>query len=393
MIPFEEALSYVQGFERVTGTELIHYGDSLGRVLAEDVISDTEMPPFDKSAMDGFACRRSDLSGMLQIIETVPAGYWPEKTVGQGQCTRIMTGAPIPQGADMVIIVEETAKAADGMIRFTGKTDGNDNIARRGEDIARGDTVLHRGKIIRPQDIAVMAACGHVNVRVARKPVAAIISTGSEIVEPHTLPGPSQIRNSNSPQLAAQVERAGATAKYFGIAPDNEEDTYRIVKEALSECEVVILTGGVSMGDYDKVPEVLTKAGVRILFDRVAVQPGKPTTFGTHDNGVVFGLPGNPVSAFMMFEMLVRPLLMKMMGCDWKQRMTDLTAEQDISRSSTGRLGLIPVSLTAEGSVRQVEYHGSAHISSLSKADGIVLFPKGTGRVMAGSRVKVILLD
>jgi molybdopterin molybdotransferase len=191
------------------------------------------------------------------------------------------------------------------------------------------------------------------------------------------VPGISQIRNTNASQLMAQVERAGAAGNYYGIACDDEEETYTLVAKAISENDIVLVTGGVSMGDFDFIPSVLERAGVKILFSRVAVQPGKPTTFGIHSKAVVFGLPGNPVSAFIQFEMLVRPLIYRMMGYTWKPLTIQLPMKARFSRKFAERTALIPVFITDDGFVSTVEYHGSAHISSLSDADGIVTMSAG----------------
>jgi molybdopterin molybdotransferase len=215
-----------------------------------------------------------------------------------------MTGAAIPDGADCVIMVEDTKILDSGKVRFKGIF-SKENIAKRGEDVSKGDILLKTGKLLSPPDIAVLASSGHTMVSVARKPSVAVISTGNELVEPWNVPEKSQIRNSNSYQLMAQVERAGALGKYYGIAVDDENETFSILEQAILENDMVLITGGVSMGDFDFVPAVMAKAGVNILFSRVAVQPGKPTTFGTKGEKVVFGLPGNPVSSFIQFEMLV----------------------------------------------------------------------------------------
>ncbi len=243
---------------------------------------------------------------------------------------------------------------------------------------------LHAGRqaglfdnAVLPQDIAVLASVGHVNVRVACRPLAGIISTGDELVEPDEEPGTQEIRNSNAWQLLAQAQRAGAMARYYGIAPDNEEATFETVREAIAENDIVILTGGVSMGDYDFVPEVLKKAGVNILFDQVMVQPGKPTTFGKHKTGVVFALPGNPVSCFIQFEVLVKPFMYRMMGADWSPALIPLRMASRYERKSASRAAWVPVKITGDYRAEPVEYHGSAHITALPYAGGIIFMETG----------------
>ena len=376
MISFEKAYDIVMNSGFAMGTEVIPFTESLDRVLAGDVISDMDIPPFNKSSVDGFACRRSDLGSDLDIIETIPAGVWPSAKVGKGECSRIMTGAPVPDGADCVVMVEHTGLSSTGKMRFKG-TFAKENISRKGEDVKKDDIVLKKGRIIRPQDIAVMASAGHTEVTVSKMPRVAVISSGSEIVEPSEIPAISQIRNSNSSQLLAQVSRTGASGKYYGIAADIEEQTLSIVEKAISENDLVIITGGVSMGDFDFVPQVLEKAGVKILFTRIAVQPGKPTTFGLHPGSVIFGLPGNPVSSFIQFELLIRPLIYKMMGHEWKPLIIRLPMNEKFTRKSADRMALIPVKITDEGFVSPVEFHGSAHISALCDAIGIIAMQVG----------------
>ncbi len=259
----------------------------------------------------------------------------------------------------------------------------------RGEDVRKGDTVLKKTKIIRPQDIAIMASVGHTKVEVKKKPLVGIISTGDELVSPAEIPGISQIRNSNAYQLAAQVERAGAEGHDYGIAADDETITFDIIEKAIQECDIVIITGGVSMGDFDFVPSVLEHAGVKILFDRVNVQPGKPTTFGLHAKSLIFGLPGNPVSSFIQFEMLLRPLINLMMGHKWRNPEQNLPLGVNYERKSSSRLGLIPVKINENMEVIPVDNNGSAHLTSLSDSYGIIAMKPGIKLLTKGEIVNV----
>jgi molybdopterin molybdotransferase len=312
----------------------------------------------------------------------------PQKAIFKNQSSRIMTGAVVPKGADMVFMVEDSQILHSGKVRYTGLFT-KENISIKGEDIKNGDFVLKSGKLIKPQDIAVMASVGCTSVIVSKMPMVAIISSGDELVEPSVKPGLSQIRNTNAYQLMAQVQRAGASGKYWGIARDNEEVTYNIIKCAISESDLVLITGGVSMGDFDFVPSVLKRAGVKILFDQVNVQPGKPTTFGVHNKALVFGLPGNPVSSFIQFETLVRPLINKMMSYDWKPAEQKLPMAVRFERKSPVRMGWIPVIITGKMEVMPVDFHGSAHISALPYADGIFAVKAGIKTVDKGEIVNV----
>ena len=388
IITFEKAYETVMNSAFTTGTETVSFIDSLNRVLAGDITSDTDIPPFNKATVDGFACREADLEAELEIIETIAAGMQPEKVVSVNQCSRIMTGAAVPKGAEMVFMVEDSLMLPSGKVRYTGSFT-RENISKQGEDIKNGDSVLKPGKLIRPQDIAVMASVGCTSIIVSKMPTMAVISSGDELVEPSEKPGISQIRNTNAYQLMAQIQRAGAREKYLGIARDDEEATYNIVKRAISENDLVLITGGVSMGDFDFVPSVLERAGVRILFTRVNVQPGKPTTFGVHPEALVFGLPGNPVSSFIQFELLVRPLICKMMGYQWDPLTIPLPMKDSFSRRFAERMAWIPVVITKEGLVSPIEYHGSAHISALALADGIIALPVGKKTIEKGEVVSV----
>ena len=359
------------------GTEKIPLRESLDRVLAEDVVSDMDMPPFDKSAMDGFACRRDDLEQELRVIETVAAGGTPVKAVTEGECTRIMTGARVPDGADCVIKVEETDSLPGDKVIFTaGKT--KDNIAHKAEDINKDDVVLKAGTRISPHHIAVMASAGWTVPQMFIRPSVGIISTGDEIVEPDLIPGPAQIRNSNGIQLYTQVLRQGSVPHYMGIAADNEEKTFEMISQAMHDHDVVLLSGGVSMGDFDFIPVVFRRLNLDVKFETLAVQPGKPTVFAVSGNKkLVFGLPGNPVSSYNIFELFARPLLNKMMGESVPFRNTRLRMGASYSRKRSSRLSWIPVRISDDGLVYPLEYHGSAHISSLTAADGFAAVPIG----------------
>ena len=388
MITFEDAFEIVMKSVFETESETISFSGSCGRILDEDIASDIDMPPFNRSAVDGYACNIIDLSNDLDVIEVIAAGTEPLKKVGKNQCSKIMTGAIVPEGCDVVFMVEESKDLQNGKIRFAG-IDPKLNISFKGEDVRTGSVVLKKGKFIQPQDIAVMASIGHIKVKVKKRPIVGVLSTGDELVEPSVKPGISQIRNSNAYQLVAQVTRAGGVGIDYGIAPDNEIITYEMIKHAINESDIVLITGGVSMGDFDFVPSVLKRAGVKILFDQVNVQPGKPTIFGVHSNAIVFGLPGNPVSSFIQFETLVRPLINKMMGYDWKPPEQKLPMAVRYQRKSTVRMGWVPVIITENREVEPVDFHGSAHLSALAYSDGIIVVKAGSKYIEKGEIVSV----
>ena len=390
MISYEEAFKIIMNSTFTLEEESVELAQCLNRVLAEDIKSDIDMPPFNKSAMDGYACRREDLHESLTVIETIPAGYRPQKTVQKNECSKIMTGSIVPEGADFVANVENTEITTDNKIRIT---DNNIpvNICYRGEDIKRGELVLSGGTLILPQHIAVLVNAGISAVPVYKKPRVSIITTGSELREPGMPLPEGCIRNSNSYQLIGQVQRMFIEPEYLGIADDTEKSLDLLIKKALSSSDIVLLSGGVSMGDYDLVPAVLTANNVNILFNMVAMQPGKPLTFGTKDKTAIFAFPGNPVSTFFPFEIMAKPFIYKLMGHDYITRTFPLITGVDFTRKRAERKTFIPVKIE-NGKVFPVEFHGSAHINSLCDAEGIISFPLGILEIKKGQTVEVISL-
>lgn len=389
MISFEEALQIIVSGARQLGAERVDFNEALHRVLAEDIHSDVDMPPFNKAAMDGFACRRADLSDEMQVVETIAAGAIATRSVGQGQCIRIMTGARVPDGADTVIMVEQTEEVATDLIRFTGaKT--TPNIAYEAEDVRKGDLVLQKGTFIKAQHIAMLSSVGAVMPLVAKRPRVAVLSTGDELVEPTEVPGPGMIRNSNGFQLAAQVKAAHCLANYMGIIPDDKEATDLAISKALAENDVVILSGGVSMGDFDFVPEIMKKNHVKIGFRKVAVKPGRPTVFGRTEKSSIFGLPGNPVSSFINFEVFVKPLLFEMMGHKYSPLQLQMPMAVPFRRKKADRREFLPVYIDpAKGEVTPVQYHGSAHIHAVGLAQGLMNIPAGVFEFEKGALTDV----
>ena len=390
MISFEKAFEIIMNSAFTLENESVGLAQCLHRILAEDIKSDIDMPPFNKSAMDGYACRREDLHETLNVIEIIQAGYRPQKTVGKNECAKIMTGAIVPAGADYVAKVENTEATPDNKIRIT-ENDIPANICYQGEDIKRGEFVLRRGALILPQHIAVLVNAGISVVPVYKKPRISIITTGSELREPGVPLPDGCIRNSNSYQLIGQLQRMFIEPDYLGIAADTESSLDLLIKKALSSSDIVLLSGGVSMGDYDLVPAVLAGNGVKILFNMVAMQPGKPLTFGTRGKTAIFAFPGNPISTFFPFEIMAKPFIYKLMGHDYITKTFPLIAGVDFTRKRAERKTFIPVKIE-NGKVFQIEFHGSAHINSLCFAEGIISFPLGVLEIKRGQTVEVISL-
>jgi molybdopterin molybdotransferase len=388
MLHFEEALKIVLTDIETIGTARVSITNALNRILAEDLISDIDMPPFNKAAMDGFACRRQDLKAPLEVIEEIPAGATPLKKIGPGQCSRIMTGAPVPEGADFILMKEYAVTAGDDKIICT-KELLSDNICLKGEDNRQGDVVLTKGTLLKPQHIAILASVGCTELLVYKVPSVAVISTGNELVEPNIKPEISKIRNSNGYQIIAQCVQMGLYPEYLGIVADDGVKLTHLLSDAITKYDVVIMSGGVSVGDYDYVPEVLKKLGVDIRFHGVQAKPGKHLLFGRKGNHFVVGLPGNPVSSFVQFEILVQPLLQKLMGQAPKQLALHIPLDEDYKRKKDDVLAFSPVQITENGSVKPLEYHGSAHIHAYVNAHGIMEVPIGIAEYKKGDIVRV----
>jgi len=388
MITVEEALAAVKRVKVASRAESVPLPIALGRVLARDLVSRIAMPPFDKSAMDGYAVNSRDASESFRIVGLIPAGGVPSKAIRNGECAKIMTGGMLPRGADLVVR-RELALEDGGHVRFTGRDDGP-NICPKGEDVKPGDIVLRKGALLRPQEIGILASMGAAEVDVFERPAVGIIATGSEIVAPGKRLLPGRIHDSNSFSLAAQAESCGAAVRMRRRAADAPESIRRVVSSALETCRLVLISGGVSAGDFDYVPEVLRDLGVRIGFEQIAVQPGKPTVFGTRGGTIVFGMPGNPVSTFVIFEVFVKPILYRMMGRAYEPLAVSGTLTRALLRRRTERAAFVPVRVSGDR-VERPEYHGSAHLQALAEANGLVYIPSGSEGHPEGSRVDVRL--
>lgn len=424
MIQFEEALEIVlSNTLPAPATELVFLEEAHGRVLAESIFSDMDMPPFDKSAVDGYAYRSADHGKKLRVQETIRAGEAPGLKVAEGCCNKIMTGAKLPRGADTIVMVEDTLAGRDDQNEFiTFREDSlrksprdikGANICFKGEDIKKGKLLLEKGSLITPYEVALLALAGYPRIPVVQRFKVGIITTGEELVEPGHIPSAVQIRNSNGWQLRAQALNTGAATQYYGIVPDNLQALEQTIGRAVSENDIVVMTGGVSMGDFDLVPEVIKNLGFDILFDRVAVQPGKPSTFAVSGNSfksrnskesikdgdengdkkrALFALPGNPVSSFIQFELMVKPFIYRSMGNKFSTLWFEARAGIKYSRRNASRKGLVPAILSPDGKVSFPEYHGSAHISALSNANAVAEIPAGCREIEQGGKVRVFLL-
>ncbi len=377
---------------------------ALGHVLATDVVSDLDMPPYHKSMMDGYAVRSVDLptgKGTLHVIEEITAGQVPRRSLEAGQASRIMTGAPIPAGCDAVVIIERTRLGADGCVEIEDRPPKpGQNILPRGAEMQRGDTILPAGTVLRPQEFGVLSTVGRTTVSVHPPPRVAILSTGDELVEPAETPQGGQIRNSNGAMLVALVSHSGGSPRYLGIARDDPACLRPMICDGL-KAHVLLLSGGVSAGKLDLVPGVLREAGVIAHFHKVEMKPGKPVFFGTSSRSegggqtLVFGLPGNPVSVLVCFELFVRPALRRMRGhADPGPNFVSALLSEDFAyRTDRPTYHPAHLELTATGwRVRPVPWFGSADLRALTQANALVLFPSGDQRYRAGQTFEVLSL-
>lgn len=396
MIPLSEAQALVWQKTPPLPPEMLPLTTAaLGLVLAETVVSDLDMPPFDKALMDGFAVRSADLAEgpvVLTVIEEVCAGQVPGQPMGPGQAVGVMTGAPLPTGGDAVVKKEECRELEGGRVDIqAGPIKPGLNVLHRGREMTKGQAVLAEGTVLRPQEFGVLASVGRTAVRVHPAPGVTILATGDELVEASEVPGPGQIRNSNGPMLLAQACRAGAVPFFLGVAPDQPESLRERIGEGLA-APILVLSGGVSVGKHDLTPGVLQELGVTTCFHGVALKPGKPVFFGTRGSTLVFGLPGNPVSAFVCFELFVRPAIRRLRGLkDPGFRLVPVELAEDLAYRSE-RPVFHPAWLE-KATVRPVAWLGSADLKALTQANAFIFLPGGQQRRQAGQRVEVLRVE
>ncbi len=369
----------------------------LGRILGEDVHSDLNSPPFAKALRDGYAVRVADVSAdgaTLRVAGEVPAGAVYGIALQPGDAVRIFTGAPLPRHADAVVMQEDCGR--DGThVRVPGGLKPGQYILPQAAEYRSGEVILPTGAKVGPQELGLLASLGRVEALLRAVPRVAVLSSGSEIVEPPTRPTGAQIRNSNGPMLLAQAQRAGASPEYLGIARDDQRELADRVRAGLDRADIVIVSGGVSVGDYDYLPHVLKDLGVEMHFHQVSMKPGKPVMFGSRHDKLLFGLPGNPVGAFMGFELFVRPAIDRLRGeqsaeLPW----ASLPLADDFS-TANDRPTYFPAKLTTAGGALSVHPNGgmnSANLHSLTGADAIMAVPAGPVRLKAGEPVNTLRL-
>ena len=402
MIDWKEARTMMLDRTRPAGTVSVPLKEALGLVLAEGVTALHDVPPFDNSAMDGYAVRAAETTGAspdrpitLKTIDFLPAGKAPETDLSPGTAIKIMTGAPVPQGADGVVMVEVTRRKGDSVEIHAGVTEV-ENIRRAGEDVPKGDPVAAAGDRLAPPLIGLVAAVGHPVVTVHRRPRVGILITGDELVEPGEDLPPGKIRNSNAYSLYTQILQAGGEPVEFGVIPDDPDRLRDAFADAFDRCDIVLSSGGVSMGDLDFVEGSAGDAGAEILFTRIAQKPGKPLVGGTVGDVLFFGLPGNPVSVMVCFEVYVRPIIRKMLGFRELFRPTLTGTFPEGYRKKPERMEWVRVTLEKKKGrtlLRPSAPQGSGILRSMARGQGLAEIPKEVSTLGPDEPVIVHLFD
>ncbi|MDF0727011.1 molybdopterin molybdotransferase MoeA [Cytobacillus sp. S13-E01] len=405
-IPVAEAVKKVMSFAKTGITEKIELENSYGRYLAEDLKADHDVPPFDRSPYDGFAIRSVDTKRAshsnpveFEVIEEIGAGSVATKSVGPLQAVRIMTGAQMPPDCDAVVMLEITKEFEQNNRRYMSlkrRISSGDNISFQGEDTKKGNVLVEKGSCINPGIIALLATFGYDKVSVGKKPVVGIYATGTELLDVQEQLVPGKIRNSNSYMIRGQVERAGAEPLYFGKLADDFDTCYQAVKNAIDKVDLLITTGGVSVGDYDYLPAIYEKLGAVVLFNKIGMRPGSVTTVAQLDGKLLFGLSGNPSACYVGFELFARPVVRTML-LNPKPHLMKIQARLNVDFPKPNPFTrFVRSKVTFEDGVVSVEPSGldkSNVVTSLSGANSLMVLPGGTRGYEQGMNVDVLLLE
>ena len=396
-ISVAEAIERVIQHAQLLGEEIVGLYESYGRILTEPIIAVHDVPHFDRSPYDGFAIRSVDSAGAtgdnrikFSVVDYIGAGIVSNKTLTKNEAVRIMTGAPLPSGADAIVMFEQTIESGDSFtIRKT--FDALENVSLQGEDVKKGEEIIEVGSLIHPGTVALLATFGYDKVQVAKQPIVGILSTGTELLDVSESLAPGKIRNSNGPMIAAQLARMGISCKMYGLSADNLESSLEIVKRAAKETDCLITTGGVSVGDFDFLPAIYERLGAEVLFNKVAMRPGSVTTVAVANGRYLFGLSGNPSACFTGFELFVRPALLKMMGAEkiYLPQTTAVLAEDFTKANPFSRF----IRAVYDGaSIRPAGFNKSNAVSSIARGNALIVLPGGSRGFTVGDKVDVLLL-
>ncbi|MFV0592266.1 MAG: molybdopterin molybdotransferase MoeA [Draconibacterium sp.] len=388
MNKFDEIQRQIKQFPKVFETEEVVLKDAYNRVLREDIRADMNMPPFHKSAMDGYACHIEDIANGLDVLEVIQAGMMPTKQVGRNQCSKIMTGAAVPDGCDCVFKVEDSEMIDENMVRCVNPRTAR-NICYIGEDYHKGDILISEGTVVSVPQMAVLAGAGYAKVKASVRPKITVIATGSELVQPDEKPQTGQIRNSNSSQVITQLRKMNLEVAQNLQLKDDYELLTQTFNNALENSDIIIFTGGASVGDFDFIPEILKEQGFKIYWERTGFKPGNPMTFSQKGNKFVIGLSGNPVSSMVQFELLAKPVLYQLMGAKYAPTRILAKLNFEFQRKKADRLAIVPVFFSDDGLVEEIPFHGSAHINGLISATALMEIPLGTNKINKGETVYV----
>jgi molybdopterin molybdotransferase len=404
MLPIERGLEIVMSTAKAKQradwmpAEPVALLDSAHRILRENIFCDADSPRFDKAIRDGFAVRHEDLAhvpAVLTVIGESRAGAAADVTVERGQCCEIMTGAPVPLGANAVVMIEDTERPSATSVRILKAPRENEGLLRRGAEARKGDKILASGRRIGLADLGLLASTGKSKLLVSKKPRVAVIATGDELVEVDQEPQPGQIRNSNTYTICAQVKEAGAEPVILGIGRDNFDDLRSKIRLGL-EHDILLVSGGVSMGKYDLVEAVFAEFGVEVLFDKIAMKPGKPTVFGHRGDAYVFGLPGNPISTMVAFHMFVRPLILFLLKAE-NTSPNILEAKLEApAKCDPQRAALVPAVVRFDRGqywIRTAPWKGSSDLVGLARANALIMIPQGEGTLEPGASAQFLLME
>ncbi|API90716.1 molybdopterin molybdotransferase MoeA [Virgibacillus pantothenticus] len=400
-IPVSDAIQRVINHVQPLPIKKIELEKASGCILREPIIATHAVPPFNRSAYDGYAIRAEDSTGAsphhpiaFHVVGEIGAGQVPEVPIGKNEAYRIMTGAILPEQADAIVMLEKTTKTNDGFTVLESLQPG-DHVSFKGEDAKKGEVLIEPGTKIHPGTIALLATFGYANVNVSEKPIAGVLATGTELLDVTESLQPGKIRNSNGPMIQAQLDRLGISCRSYGMLPDDLDACMEVMEQALQETDVVITTGGVSVGDYDYLPALYKRLGAKVLFDKVMMRPGSVTTVAALGDKLLFGLSGNPSACFTGFELFARPAIMTMMGSKEPYLAhIHATLGEDFTKNNPFTRFIRGIwKMTKQGVIAiPAGFNKSNAVSSIARGNCLIVLPSGSSGYRKGMQVDILLL-